>query len=87
MRKEICELNTLELKNSFHDHIDRIENENLLMTFYDLMSRRASTNDGQLWNRLTKEEQEELFLSLEEIKDPKNLVCHDQVKKKHKKWL
>ncbi len=80
-------MSTLELKNSFHDLIDRIENENLLMTFYDIMSRRVSANEGQLWNRLAKEEQEELFLSLEEIEDPKNLISHDKVKKKHKKWL
>jgi len=37
--------------------------------------------------RLKIEDQEELILTLEESEDPKNLISHDEMKKKHQKWL
>ena len=80
-------MNTIELRKNFHLLIDSIENENLLISFYDLIKKRSSANEGQLWNRLTKQEQEELLLALEESKNPDNLISHDEMKKKHKEWL
>jgi hypothetical protein len=80
-------MNTIELKKSFHSLIDSIDNDNLLMNFYDLLKSRTSAKEGQLWNRLTKDEQEELLLSLEESENPENLISHEEMKKKHKKWL
>lgn len=80
-------MNTIELRKNFHLLIDSIENENLLISFYDLIKKRSSANEGQLWNRLTKQEQEELLLTLEESKNPDNLISHDEMKKKYKEWL
>lgn len=80
-------MNTIELKNSFHSLIDSINNENLLMSFYSLMKIRSSFTEGQLLNRLTKQEQEELLLALEESDNNENLVSHEEMKEKHKKWL
>lgn len=57
------------------------------MSFYDLMKTRTSTKEGQLWNRLTEDEQEELLMTLEESENPENLITHEEMKKKHKKWL
>ena len=80
-------MNTSDLKKNFHLLIDSIDNENLLINFYDIIKRRSSAKDGQLWVRLTYQEQEEVLLSLEESEDPKNLISHDEMKKKHQKWL
>jgi hypothetical protein len=80
-------MNTIELKKNFHLLIDSIENENLLISFYELIKKRSSTKEGQLWNRLTKQEQEELLISLEEIVNPENLISHEEMTRKHKKWL
>ena len=80
-------MNTIELKKSFHDLIDSIDNENLLINFYELMKKRTSIKEGQLWSRLTKQEQEELLSTLEESKNPENLTSHEKMKEKHKKWL
>ena len=80
-------MNTIELKQNLHLLIDSIENEKLLINFYDLIKKRATAKEGQLWNKLTNLEQEELLLSLEESKDPENLLSQDEMKKKHKKWL
>jgi len=77
----------MELKQNFHHLIDRIDDEKLLIIFYDLIKKRSSAKEGQLWNRLTDLEQQELLLSLEESKNPENLISHEDMVKKHKKWL
>jgi hypothetical protein len=80
-------MNTIELKKSFHLLIDSIDNEDLLANFYDLIKKRSSTKEGQLWNRLTYKEQEELISALEESENPDYIISNDEMKKKHKKWL
>jgi hypothetical protein len=80
-------MNTIELKKSFHLLIDSIDNEDLLASFYDLIKKRSSTKEGQLWSRLTYKEQEELISALEESEKPEYLISNDEMKKKHNKWL
>jgi hypothetical protein len=80
-------MNTLELKKNFHLLIDSIDNEDLLASFYDLIKKRSSTKEGQLWNRLTYQEQEELISAIGESKNPEYLISNDEMKKKHGKWL
>ncbi|NOU47605.1 MAG: hypothetical protein HOO86_11170 [Bacteroidales bacterium] len=80
-------MNTPELKKNFHNLIDHIDNESILMCFYDLMKKRATSEDGKLWSRLTKEDQESLLLTLEESEQSYNVIDHEEMKKKHGKWL
>jgi hypothetical protein len=80
-------MNTDELKRSFHNLIDNIENESLLMGFYEVMKNRASIKDGELWERLSMEEQTSLLETLEEAKNPENVISQSVMKKKHSKWL
>lgn len=80
-------MNTKELKKNFHNLIDSIKNEVLLLQFYDLMLKTEKAHEGKLWGRLTKEEQEELLLSEEESREDKNLIDHVVMERKHKKWL
>ena len=80
-------MNTIELKNDFHNLIDKIENENLLIKFYELIQKKVSSKDGQLWSRLTVEEQEELLQAERESEDDRNLIDWNIIKEKHKKWL
>ena len=80
-------MNTLELKKNFHLLIDSIDNENLLVSFYNLIKKRTSTKEGQLWSRLSNKEQEELLSTLEESENPENLISHEEMVTKHKKWL
>jgi hypothetical protein len=76
-----------QLKVNFHQLIDSIDNERILAKFYSLMSRTNDSSAGQLWSRLTKEEQEELLQSDIEADDPVNLIPHSVIQKKHEKWL
>jgi hypothetical protein len=80
-------MNTIEIKQSFHHLIDSIDNENLLINFYDLIKKRTTSKEGQLWNNLTELEQQELIISLHESEKPENLIDHEEMKMKHKKWL
>ncbi len=80
-------MNTIELKQSFHHLIDSIDNKDLLINFYDLIKKRSTAKEGKLWNNLTEQEQQELMLSLDESKNPENLIDHKEMKIKHKKWL
>ena len=80
-------MNTTEIKKSFHLLIDSIDNESLLIKFYDIIKKRSSVKEGQLWEKLTNKDKEELLLALEESEDPENLISHEEMKKKHQKWL
>ncbi len=54
-------MNAIELKRNL---IDSIENESLLMNFYELMKNKTSTKDGKLWVRLSVEEQATLLRTI-----------------------
>ena len=79
-------MNTIELKKSFHLLIDSIDNENLLINFYDILKKRSSAKEGKLWENLAIEDKEELLLALRESEDPNNLISHDEMKKKHQSF-
>jgi hypothetical protein len=83
----VVRMTTLELKNNFHQLIDSIENENLLLKFYDLMRNRSIAKEGNLWSRLSKEEQHDLLSAFNESENEENLINQNEMMKKHKKWL
>jgi hypothetical protein len=80
-------MNAIELKRNFHNLIDSIENESLLMSFYELMKNKTSTQDGKLWDRLSVEEQEILLRTIDTIENSNDVISHSEMKKKHKQWL
>lgn len=80
-------MTTIELKNNFHHLIDSIDNENLLLRFYELMKSRSTSKEGKLWSRLSKEEQDELLKAYSESEQEENLISSKEMMKKHKKWL
>jgi hypothetical protein len=51
------------------------------------MKKKATSADGKLWGRLTREDQESLLLTLEESEQSYNVIDHEEMKKKHGKWL
>ncbi len=77
----------MRTKEDFHKLIDKIENEEILKGYFQLIQRLNSHQTGKLWDNLSKEEKGELLLSYEESFDPSNLVSHEEVKKQHGKWL
>ena len=80
-------MNTVEIKNSFHKLIDRIDNEKILLRFYEILERASAVKDGSLWERLSSEEKQELLKIDSETDSEDNLIPIQTLKEKHKKWL
>ena len=75
------------IKTDFHQLIDKIENEELLSSFYQLLVQRSQGKNGQLWESLTDEEKKELLLADEESKDSNNWISEEEVRQRHQQWL
>jgi hypothetical protein len=76
-----------DIRTTLHQLIDEIENDQLLIKLYDLLSKSKDQNEGDLWNQLSDEQRKELLISESESKYKENLVDHEKQKAKHKKWL
>ena len=76
-----------DIRKSLHQLIDEIDNDQLLMKFYDLLLKSKVRKEGDLWNQLSDEQRKELLISESESKYKENLVDHEKQKAKHKKWL
>lgn len=76
-----------DIKKKLHDLIDEIDNDLLLNDFYEILKKSAENKDGQHWKSLSKEEQKELLTAVEESEQAYNLIDHNKMKEKHKKWL
>ena len=77
----------MNIKEDFHHLIDTIEDEQLLIGYYQLVKQLSDNQNGRLWNSLSEEQKEELLIAYDESFDPANLVPHEEVKKQHEKWL
>lgn len=77
----------MRTKEEFHSLIDKIEDEELLKSYLQLIQRLNKNQTGELWNSLSSDEKEELLLSYDESLNPSNLISHEEVKKQHIKWL
>ena len=79
---------TLELRKDFHQLIDSIEDKIILQRYYKLFKAEVSSeNKGELWKKLSVFEQNDILLAYTESENPDNLISHDEMKKKHQKWL
>ena len=87
LKKRKLIMTTLELRNNLHNIINKIDDDNLLQKFYELIFKKTQEKNGQLWNRLTIKEQEELLQSDIDSEEETNLISHLIIKEKHAKWL
>jgi lipopolysaccharide export system protein LptC len=80
-------MNAIEIKSNFHNLIDRINNDQLLVKLYHIMEQASSVADGQLWSRLTEDEQVELLKIEQEVQSDSDLIPNEKMQTKHQKWL
>ena len=76
-------IKTMRTKEAFHKLIDKIENEEVLKGYFELVQRLNSNQTGRLWDSLSADEKNELLLSYDESFDSKNLTSHEEVKGQH----
>jgi len=77
----------LATKEDFHKLIDQIHDDRVLNAYFELIKRLNNSQTGDMWNNLSKHQQDELLLSYEESLYPENLMSYSLVKEQHKKWL
>ena len=73
----------MRTREEFYQLIDSIEDQKQLTAYFELIQQLKLNETGKLWDSLTDAEREEVMLSYEESLDPKNLISHDTVKKRH----
>ena len=66
------------LKSSVLQLVQEIENEQLLEALRDFLKFKKANSPGNLWNELPKENQEAIFLALEEAENPANLMSRKE---------
>lgn len=62
------------LKSSLNKLIAEIEDKEFLIALRDFLQFKKVNSPGKLWNELPKENQEAIFLALEEAENPANLL-------------
>jgi len=77
-------MSTVKLKSNIHNIVDRIQNEELLQAVYDFLKVKETNKSGGLWESLTKEQKEEVYLSFEESEDDSNLIDRESFFKRTK---
>ncbi len=78
----------ISIKTSLHQLIDSIEDEVQLSKAYQVIETLSTVNEeGVLWAKLSTEQQEELLAAEQESHDPENLIDHEEMKNRHKRWL
>ncbi|CAN1573660.1 hypothetical protein MCERE19_03479 [Spirosomataceae bacterium] len=80
-------MSSLELRSNFHSLIDRIDNEQLLQKFYEVLLNANNSNLGNLWSKLSDLEQKELLEIDQETDDLENTVSNEVAFDKYQKWL
>jgi hypothetical protein len=77
-------MSTTEIKTNLHKIVDRIDDERLLKVIYDFLEVREKSNEGQLWQTLTTEQQQEVLQAYEDSENDSNLIDDEDVWRKLK---
>lgn len=77
-------MSTTEIKTNLHKIVDRIEDERLLRVIYDFLEVREKSNEGQLWETLTTEQQQEVLQAYDDSENDSNLIDDKDVWRKLK---
>lgn len=76
-------MTTIELKTNFHQLIDQIDDDTILSKFYMILERASQNHLGQLWNRLSDIDQQELLQIDLDTDDETNSIPHSEIQKRY----
>lgn len=80
-------MNTIAIKSDLHKLIEEVDDEKLLERFYQEIVTVISNSQKSIWNDLPEAQKKQILMSYEESKDEDNLIDHEEVMTKYKKWL
>jgi predicted transcriptional regulator len=78
-------MNVIELRSDLHSMIDKITDSNILNAVKTLLSERTDTQTDW-WDIISDEERAEIEQGLAEA-DRGEVISHEEVMAKYKKWL
>jgi predicted transcriptional regulator len=78
-------MDVIELRTDLHNIIDKISDRNVLLAVKTLLSGKT-TNQEDWWETISTEEKAEIEQGLAEAENG-DLIPHEEVMKKYKKWL
>jgi predicted transcriptional regulator len=78
-------MNVIELRSDLHSMIDKITDSNILNAVKTLLSERTTTQ-ADWWDIISDEERAEIEQGLAEA-DRGEVISHEEVMAKYKKWL
>lgn len=78
-------MNVIELRSELHNLIDKITDSNILNAVKTLLSERTATQTDW-WDIISDEERTEIEQGLAEA-DKGEVISHEEVMAKYKKWL
>ena len=89
--KKISAYNELELKGYLISLIERAKDRSQLLLFVeavnDIFENNIEEDEATFWSRYTPEQRIELEQAFEESHASKEWISHEDMKKKHEKWL
>ncbi len=89
--KKISSYNEVELKDYLISLIERAKDRTKLLLFVeaanDIFEEDVEEDAATFWSRYTPEQRVELEQAFEESHASKEWISHEDMKKKHEKWL
>ena len=71
------------LKSEFHELIDKINDPEILIQFYDALIQ-STKSEGSLWNSLTADQQQQVLDAYDESEVESNLIPSSIIRSKYK---
>jgi hypothetical protein len=78
-------MSILELKSKIHEMVVLLQSEKALLKIFEAAKKAVDEED--LWDALSSEQIESLKNSIAKSKNKNLLLNHEDVKKRHAKWL
>jgi len=78
-------MDVTELRANLHNMIDKISDKNILKALRTLLYEKAASK-ADWWDTISQEEQEEIEQGLSEA-DRGEVISHEEVMKRYKKWM
>lgn len=72
-------MSTVELKSNIIKLVGDIQNDELLESLLEFLSKRKDSASGDMWSDLTTAQKQEVLDAYQESEDEKNLEAKDQL--------
>ncbi|WP_192348805.1 hypothetical protein [Algoriphagus sp. Y33] len=72
-------MSTVELKSNIIKLVEDIQNDELLESLLEFLSKRKDSASGDMWSDLTPAQRQEVLDAYQESEEEKNLVVKDQL--------